>query len=124
MRLKHSHRGMTFIGMALVLGLLAFFVTLVLRLLPAYLEYFNVKTSLDSLQDEPGITQQSPSEIKKLVNRRFIINDVKNTGKQDITVTKESGRIDVNIDYEVRTHVMGNVDAVMMFDHTVELVPH
>jgi len=40
---------MTFIGMALVLGLLAFFVTLVLRLLPAYLEYFNVKTSLDSL---------------------------------------------------------------------------
>jgi len=115
---------MTFIGMALVLGLLAFFVTLVLRLLPAYLEYFNVKTSLDSLQDEPGITQQSPSEIKKLVNRRFIINDVKNTGKQDITVTKESGRIDVNIDYEVRTHVMGNVDAVMMFDHTVELVPH
>lgn len=122
MKLQHSQKGMTFLGLAVVLGILAFFVLLVLRLAPSYMEFFNVKSSMDSLVNEAGITQQSPSEIKKLIDRRFLINDVKNTGRDDVTITKDGGVLTVSIEYEVRNHVMGNVDAVMMFDHSVELV--
>ena len=122
MKLRHSQQGMTFIGIAVILAILAFFVVLVLRLAPSYLEYFSVKSSIDSLKQEPGITQDSALEIKKLLDRRFIINDVKNATKEDVTITKEGDVTTVGIQYEVRNHVLGNVDAVMMFDHSIELV--
>lgn len=122
MKLRQSQQGMTFLGLVIVLGILAFFVVLVLRLAPSYMEYFSVKASIDSLQDEAGITQKPPSEIKKLIERRFSINDVKNAGREDVTITREGGITSVAIEYEVRNHVMGNVDAVIMFDHSIELV--
>ncbi len=121
MKLQHAQKGMTFWGLALTLGIVAFFVLLTLRLLPSYMEFFSVKSSLDSLQSEAGLAQAAPSEIKKLIDRRFSINDVKNAGREDVTITKESGATVVTIEYEVRNHVMGNVDAVVMFNHSVEL---
>lgn len=121
MKQRQSQQGVTLISLAVMLAILAFFVLLVLRLMPSYLEYFNVKSSMESLANEQGAGQMPTSEIRKLLSRRFDINDVEHVQRDDIKVKRESGKTVVSLEYEVRVHVMGNVDAVTHFQHEVEL---
>ncbi|WP_297529483.1 DUF4845 domain-containing protein [Thiohalobacter sp.] len=113
---------MTLISWLVVLGLIAFFAILVLRLVPNYLEYFKVESTLESLKNEPGITQKSPGEIRTLISRRFDINDVEHVKAKEVKITRDRGRTIVSVKYEVRVPVLGNVDAVTKFDKSVEIV--
>lgn len=122
MRTLKSQQGMTAIGWLIVLGLIGFFVLLALRMTPAYLEFMTVKSSLESLKNEPGVTEKAPPEIRSMLSKRFDVNDVKNvTGKQ-VKIENQGGRLNVAVDYEVRVGVLGNVDAVMKFAHGIEVV--
>ncbi len=47
--------GMTAIGWLIVLALIGFFVLLTLRMLPSYLEYYKIVSSLDSMEKETGL---------------------------------------------------------------------
>lgn len=122
--MNHPKRqqGMTLLGWIIVLGLIAFFVLLTLRLLPNYLENFKVAETLESLKNEPDITRKAPSEVRKLISRRFIINDVTSIDARDVTITNDDGRITIRARYEIRVPVLGNVDAVTKFDESVELI--
>ncbi|BAZ93468.1 DUF4845 domain-containing protein [Thiohalobacter sp. COW1] len=122
MHYPQRQQGMTLLGWIIVLGLIAFFVLLTLRLLPNYLENFKVAETLASLKNEPDITRKSPAEIRKLIDRRFIINDVTRIEARDVTVTNDKGRVTVRAQYEIRVPVLGNVDAVTKFDESVELI--
>ncbi|MFN2308764.1 MAG: DUF4845 domain-containing protein [Gammaproteobacteria bacterium] len=122
MQTLKSQRGMTAIGWLIVLALIAFFVLLALRLTPGYLEFMTVKGSLQSLRDEPGITQKTPAEIRAMLGKRFDVNDVKTIGSKDVMIESQGGRLRIWVDYEVRVPVLGNVDAVTTFTDEVEMV--
>ena len=117
-----KQRGMTAVGWIIVLGLIGFFVLLTLRLIPGYLEFLNVSGALESLQNEPGITQKSPPEIRTMLSKRFDVNDVHTIKAKDVKIEQKSGRLVVSVYYEVRVPVMGNVDAVSKFEKEVEVV--
>lgn len=117
-----KQRGMTAIGWLIVLGLVAFFALLVLRLTPIYLEHYEVISALESLKSEPYITQKTKPEVKKLLERRFDVNDIKQASVDDVTIDARSGRMTVGIDYEVRVHLLGNIDAAIKFNRSVDMV--
>ena len=89
MKMRHHQNGMTAIGWLLVLGLIAFFTLITLRLVPLYLEYAKVASTLESLEQEPGITKKTRAEIVKMVQKRFNVNDVRNVSGKDIKVKKK-----------------------------------
>lgn len=122
MRGLHKQRGMTAIGWVLVLGLIAFFAVVVLRLAPIYLEYSKVSSVLESLKNEPGITRSSKTEISKLIGRRFDVNDVDNVKAKDAEIKTQNGRLTVTMKYERRTNLLGNIDLVAKFDKSIEVV--
>jgi Domain of unknown function (DUF4845) len=124
MKTRHHQKGMTAIGWLLVLGLIAFFTLITLRLVPLYLEFSKVASVLESLQSEPGVTNMSRTEIVNLVSRRFDINDVRDVDPKLVKVSKDKGILSVSIDYERREHLIGNVDVVTTFDKKVEVVAH
>jgi len=113
---------MTAIGWLLVLGLIAFFSLITLRLVPFYLEFAKVASTLESLEKEPGITGKTKSEIVRMVEKRFEVNDVKNVSAKELSVKKEKGVLVVSIDYERREHLISNIDVVAKFDKKVEVV--
>jgi hypothetical protein len=115
---------MTAIGWLLVLALIAFFTLITLRLVPLYLEYGKVASVMESLQNEPGVTNMSRTEIVTLVTRRFDVNDVRNVNPKIIKVSKDKGILTVSIDYERREHLAANIDVVATFDKKVEVVAH
>jgi cytochrome c biogenesis protein CcdA len=77
---------MTAIGWLLVLGLIAFFTLITLRLVPLYLEYAKVASALESLENEPGITRKTKTEIVNMMQKRFDVNDVNNVSAKEIKV--------------------------------------
>ncbi|NIR62127.1 MAG: DUF4845 domain-containing protein [Gammaproteobacteria bacterium] len=116
-----DQRGMTAIGWAVVLALIAFFALIVLRLGPIYLEYFSVSSSVDSLADEPNITQMSPYKVRSLLLKRLHINEVDSVSEKDLHIEGGSGSLTVEVDYEVRTRLLGNVDGVVSFRKVLEV---
>lgn len=118
----HHQKGMTAIGWLLVLGLIAFFTLVTLRLVPAYLEFAKVTSVLESLQNEPGITRKTRGEIISMIAKRFDVNDVSQVDAKQVKIKKEKGVLTVSINYERREHLVANVDVVTTFDRQVEVV--
>ena len=118
---RHHQKGMTAIGWLLVLGLIAFFALITLRMLPLYLEYYKVVSVFESLQNEPGIGRQTKADVIQLVRKRFDVNDVANVDYKDVKVKKDRGVMTVSIEYERREHLVGNVSVVASFDKAVEV---
>lgn len=119
-----GQRGMTAIGWLIVLGILSFFVLLVLRLAPGYLEFYKVKSVLESLQQEPYLGSKTPMEIRKLIDRRVEVNAIDSINGKDFIIVQANGKTTIQAQYEVRVHIVGNVDAVSSFDESVEVVAH
>ena len=123
-KLVKGQRGMTAIGWLIVLGMLSFFVLLVLRLAPAYLEFYKVKHVIESLKDEPYIGSKTPMEIRSLLQRRIDVNAIDSIQAKDIKIEQSNGKTTITAHYEVRVPIMGNVDAVTKFDKSIEVVAH
>jgi hypothetical protein len=112
---------MTAIGWLLVLGLIAFFTLITLRLVPMYLEYSKVASVLESLKNQPEIGNEARSGIIDLINRRFDVNDVRGVDPRIVKITKERGNMIISIHYERREHLVANIDVVGVFDKQVEV---
>lgn len=121
MMTRHHQKGMTAIGWLLVLALVAFFTLITLRLVPMYLEFGKVASVMESLKNQPGISNMSRTEIVNLVSRRFGVNDVNNVEAKAVKVSKDKGRLTVSINYERREHLIANIDVVGVFDKHVEV---
>jgi len=119
---QHRQRGMTGAGWLLVLFLIGFFSLLTLKLAPVYMENYTVKTVLASLEQEPLITKKSVTEIRKMIRRRMKVNGIYEFDKDAIKITRDGGVTTVEIDYEVQKNVAGNVDLLVFFSDSVELV--
>ncbi|HFD79321.1 MAG TPA: DUF4845 domain-containing protein [Gammaproteobacteria bacterium] len=121
MKVARYQKGMTAIGWLLVLGLIAFFTLIALRLVPLYMEYGKVVSVMESLANEPNISTQTRRQIISLVGKRFDINDVSHVDPKLVKISKDKGRMTLSIEYERREHLMGNVDVVARFSKTLEV---
>ena len=116
-----QQNGMTAIGWLIVLALIGFFVLLTLRMLPSYLEYYKVVSSLESLEKESGLN--TPRDIRNLIERRFDISYVESIQPGDVAIKASGPNFRVIADYESRKHIFANVDVVMSFYKEVMVRP-
>ncbi len=107
--------GFTMRAFLAVLVFVVFLAAVLMRLVPVYLEYFGVKSSLERLSTEQGLTKASTRRIKDRLLRQFDINNIENVGRDDIEVVKEGGRRTVVVEYEVRRPLLANIDMVVHF---------
>ena len=120
-RYRSNQSGLTFISVLVILGLVAFFVLLILKIAPIYLDHYKVKTVLASLENEPNLASQSTRKVRSLLMRRFDINMVEHVKKEDIAIKKRDGVLTVEIDYEVIESIIGNIDVLVYFDDRFEV---
>ena len=114
--------GMTGIGIAVILGMIAFFALIAMRLFPIYMEHFSVTTHLENLATDATTKDKTDEEILKKLKRSFQIDDIKNVKNEHVFIERNnSGGIVVAIEYEVRTTGIGNVDMVVKFSDEVEV---
>ncbi len=115
-------RGWTMIGALVILILLAFVVLIGFRVVPMYLDYFTVKSTLEALQSEHGVAKMSKLDIQKSIQRRFDVGYVEVVTAKDVKIrlAKNGGRI-VELVYEDRRPLIANLEVVGKFNQTVAL---
>ena len=114
-------QGLTMISWMVILSAIGFTVFIALKIIPIYISGFNSYSALDSMTKERGFKNKSLSEVKGMLWRRMDINMVSGITKNDIFVSKRKGEFIIEIDYEIRENVLGNLDIVARFNKTVSV---
>jgi len=115
-----SQRGLSLIGFILLLSTLLFVAYIGMKIAPIYFDYYSVTAAMKGVQAEPGIGRKSPREIKDLMFRRLYVSYVEGIEEKHIKVTRKGG-VFLQVKYEVRKNVLGNLDVIVSFDKSVEL---
>lgn len=120
-RLPRSQTGLSAIGYLFVFGLIAFFVLLVIKCLPLYLNQMKLARALKGVSDDPALSASDAQNIRDHLHRRWIIESIDTVTPEDIKIRRnEAGRAMV-YDYEARTHLFYNIDLIVHFQDDVAL---
>jgi len=124
---RNHQQGMTFLGWLIVLGLIGFFTTLILKLFPLYNEAFKVSTSLKAVASQVDIARKNSTDIRKFILRNFEVQDVdrfdRDSIKEVLKVNKIKGKKDrlITMKYEIRAPLIANLDIVMNYEDAIEI---
>ncbi|MGH8250433.1 MAG: DUF4845 domain-containing protein [Steroidobacteraceae bacterium] len=120
--MHHRQRGMTFLGIIVLVIVVGAWIYAAIRLVPKYLEYTKVAATLEKVRDEydsnPGTTDFM---IRKAIERHFDIEMVEIITSNDIEIKREGGVFYVRAVYEDTVPLAGNVSFLVEFDKLVEV---
>ena len=114
-------QGLTFISLIFVLGLIAFFTLLVLKIAPIYIDHGKVVSALAALEKTTDIETKSTHEVRDSLNKRFNMNYVYDVTQDDIKVVKHGNYLKVVIEYEVVKKIVGNLSVLAEFNDAIEI---
>ncbi len=123
MSLRKRQRGMGFLGLIAIVGILGFSVVIGLKLIPIYMDSWKIDGIMNAVISEAGINQQSRKEIIESMLKRLDIDAVDAVNyrnyKESLTVAKRKNMTTINIFYRVETPLIGNLTLVAEFDKSV-----
>ena len=122
MKSMARQHGITMISWLVILMVVGFFIMLGLRLAPIYMQNYTVKNIMTDLQQEPLISRKPVSEIRNMLQRRFDINGIDTLDRENIKINRSGGVTSVEVTYETRQHIAGNVDVVVTFNESINLI--
>lgn len=113
--------GLTLISTILLLGLIAFFTLLILKIAPIYIDHSKVVNSLAGLKQTVDIQTKNKNAVWNALDKRFNLNYVYNVTKDDVKITKQGNYLKVEIDYEVVEKIAGNLSVLVEFNEVIEV---
>ena len=116
---KHQ-RGLTFISICILLGIFGFFVFLILKIGPVYMDHIKVKNALSALKEDPNFAAMTEFQIRGSLYNRFNIGYVDFIEPEDIKVSRSNDFVKVQIDYEVVQPLAYNLSALAEFHEEIE----
>ncbi len=116
----HKQQGISLIGFVIVLSVVIFVSFLGMKIVPLYMEYYSVVTTLNGVAQERGSARLSPYDLRVKVLDRLYLSYSKNIKESDIKVVQGNG-VYLRVAYEVRQPVIGNLDVIAKFDKSVRL---
>lgn len=109
-------RGVTFVGMVFIAGLVVFVAIIGIRLVPAYIEYATVKKHLRDMARSPDARGASPRDIQLIFNKRAQVDDIKAVSGEDIEIAREGDVLVLSAVYSTKIKLFGNVNACIDFE--------
>lgn len=122
--MRNRQSGMTFLGLLVLIVVLGSWVYAAMRLVPLYLNYTKVASTLEKVRDEydsnPGT---SDFMIRKAIERHFDIEMVNEDvfSARDVVIRQQGGTFVVTAAYEHTAPLVSNVYFLVDFDKSVEI---
>ncbi|MGR9114878.1 MAG: DUF4845 domain-containing protein [Gammaproteobacteria bacterium] len=114
-------RGLTLISTIFILGLIAFFTLLILKIAPIYLDHSKVTNALAALEHTTDVQTKDRNEIIYILSKRFDLNYVEDASADDVKITKRGNYLKVEIEYEVVKKIAGNLSVLVEFYDFIEV---
>jgi len=119
--MKQRERGMTFLGILIVTAILGSALYAGIRLVPVYLEFMKVARSLEQVRDEHAAIETNPQLIRRSLERRWDVEDIKHIGWQEIDIKRTETGYDMSAIYDAEEPFVANLYLLVKFDKTVSI---
>lgn len=120
MQLKNKQKGLTGISIMVILIAIAFAAVIFLKIMPIYFDSFKVGDVVSAMKDERSLGDKSNKEIASMILKRLDVNMVTDVTSEHIFIEKIKNNIFIDVEYEVRKPMFGNLDVVVSFKKSVE----
>jgi hypothetical protein len=115
--MRSRQRGATFIGILIIVIILACGLYGAVRLIPLYSEYVSVVQVLEqTAKENPGATQQN---LRNSLNRRWSVEDIHSLDWKDIEIKRAGSGFTLRAWYRAEAPFISNISLVVDFDKTV-----
>jgi hypothetical protein len=110
----NSQRGATLTTTIIAIFIGGFFLTLVFKLGPHYLDNRIVAGSLEQV-GQSGLQGQSSTDIRRKIGDFFTINNIRDISASKVKIKRSPEGVVLSLDYEKRVELFANVDVVLKF---------
>ncbi len=117
-----QQKGFTLVGWLVVIAIFLYFAYLAMIITPYLISNNTMNNILESLKQEPAITQKSKREIWRLIENRMLVNQVRDISKDSFDIEKGNNTVTVYLEYDDKIHFMGNTYILIERNKSVELV--
>jgi hypothetical protein len=117
--MNQRQRGATFLGMVTILVILGAALYAGIRLVPVFLEYTKVARALEQVRDEYAAIETNQQLIRRSLERRWDIEDIRSIGWKEIEIKKTSEGYEMRAAYDVEQPFIANVFLLAKFDKLV-----
>ena len=112
--MRQRQSGLSLVNLIVGLAVVGFLIVMAAKLLPAYLEYFNVKKVLATME-QAGSLKGSVREIRYDWEKRNAIEDIKSVRGEDLEISKAGGETVVTAAWSVKIPMVANASACLDF---------
>lgn len=110
----HSQRGISLIGLIVVLAILGFVGILAAKIAPAYMEYSTIKKAIADAKETGG----SVTEMHRTYSKAREINNIEAVRATDLVISKETGDTEISFSYDKVIPLIGNASLLLEFEGT------
>ncbi len=116
---KEKQSGITLLGLMILGALMGFWVYVVIKVIPIYIEAAGVQAVFKDFEREYEQAQGLDRKIIDYFERGFQVNNVRGVNVEDIDIKKTKKEIKVTLSYEIREHLVHNIAMILRFDNDV-----
>jgi hypothetical protein len=126
-RTLSRQRGLTFFRLLLTCATIGIIALIGMRLFPLFNESLKVSSAMESIAGRADISKKSSREITTLILRNFEVSDVDQFTEANIQkhlkISRDEGGKSrtMNMAYESRVPLFGNLDLILNYNHSVTL---
>ena len=102
LQFKYKQRGMSFLGLIFVAGVLAVCGVIVAQVFPTVLEYQSVLKAANKAAQGGSV-----GEVRMMFDKQAAVDDIRSVSGRDLEVTKEGDKVVVNFAYQREIHLTG-----------------
>ncbi len=102
-QLKSAQRGITFIGLLFIGGILAVSGVVLAQVVPTVIELQAIHKAAKKAAAEGGTV----AEVRAVFDKAAVIDDIKSVEGKDLNVTKNGDKVVVSFAYEREIHLAG-----------------
>jgi Tfp pilus assembly protein PilE len=109
-----SQRGISLVGLIVILAILGFVGILAAKILPAYMEYHSIKNAIAAAKETGG----SVAAMQRTYSKARDINNIEAVRAADLVISKETGDTEISFAYDKVIPLVGNASLLLEFEGT------
>jgi hypothetical protein len=107
-------RGLTLMGLIMVLFILVVLLLFGMKLIPAYIEYGTAKKAIEAIaRDRTAVS--TPQEARRLFDNRALIDNIQVVKGSDLEITKDGSGLVIGFAYRKEVPLVANVGLYIDF---------
>jgi hypothetical protein len=99
---RSRQRGLSFLGLLVVGGMLAACGVIIVEIVPTAIEYQGVRRAADKAQEGTSM-----ADVRSIFDRAASVDNIKSISGKDLEVSKEGEKIVVSFAYQREIHLFG-----------------